>query len=81
MERLNGMKTGMAAGIAAVVGGIIVLYVFGVIGMAIVLERSLVEAALLITAFLPGDFIKAIIAGLITAALYRARPRSVLSRA
>lgn len=81
MERLGGMKTGLAAGIAAIVGGIVVLYVFGIAGLAIVLERSVGEAALLVTAFLPGDFIKAIIAGLITAALYRARPRSVLSRA
>ncbi len=32
-------------------------------------------------AFIPGDIIKAIIAGALTAALYKARPASVLSRA
>jgi biotin transport system substrate-specific component len=36
---------------------------------------------LLVTAFIPGDLIKAVLAGVITAALARARPDSVLSRA
>jgi biotin transport system substrate-specific component len=31
-------------------------------------------------AFIPGDIAKAVIAGLVTAALYRARPSSLLSR-
>lgn len=80
MERLSNVATGFAAGIAAAVGGIFVLYVFGVAGLALILDRSIVEAALLVTAFIPGDIIKAVLAGLITAALYRARPASVISR-
>ncbi|WP_299025617.1 biotin transporter BioY [uncultured Sulfitobacter sp.] len=79
-ERLRNLSVGLAAGIAAVVGGVVVLYAFGIIGLAIVLDRTLAEAALLVTAFLPGDIIKAVLAGLITAALFRARPNSVLSR-
>lgn len=70
----------VAAGVAAAVGGL-VLYAFGIIGMSQVLGKTLGESALLVTAFIPGDAIKAVIAGLITAALYRARPRAVLSRA
>lgn len=81
MERLGGMAVGAAAGIAAVLGGVIVLYAFGISGMALVLGRSLPEAALLVTAFIPGDLVKAVLAGLVTAALYRARPHSILSRA
>ena len=80
MERLHGMAVGWAAGVAAVLGGVVTLYVFGIAGLAIVLEKSAVEAALLVTAFIPGDLIKAVLAGLITAALFRARPNSVLSR-
>jgi biotin transport system substrate-specific component len=79
-ERLSGIAVGWAAGIAAVIGGIVVLYAFGITGMAIALDRSVVEAALLVTAFIPGDVIKAVLAGLITAALYRARPNAVASR-
>lgn len=79
-ERLRGMAVGWAAGIAAALGGIVVLYIFGISGLAIVLGRSVPEAALLVTAFIPGDVIKAVLAGLITAALYRARPHAVASR-
>ena len=66
--------------VAAFFGGVIVLYAFGIAGLSIVLDRSLGEAALLVTAFLPGDVIKAVLAALITAALVRARPGAVLSR-
>jgi biotin transport system substrate-specific component len=79
-QRLGAVALGWAAGIGAAVGGIVVLYTFGITGMAIALDRSMMEAALLVTAFIPGDFIKAVLAGLITAALYRARPHSVASR-
>lgn len=71
----------LAAGVGSVVGGIIVLYVFGIIGFAIVMEKSFVESTLVMGAFLPGDGIKAVLAGFITAALAKARPQSVLSRA
>jgi biotin transport system substrate-specific component len=79
-ERLGSMSIGWAAGIAAALGGILVLYIFGIGGLALVLGRSVPEAALLVTAFIPGDIIKAVLAGLITAALYRARPHAVMSR-
>lgn len=80
MEQLERMPVAPAAGIAALIGGVGVLYVFGIFGMMMVLERGPVDAALLVTAFIPGDIIKAVLAGIITAALMRARPRSVLSR-
>ncbi len=80
MERLSNQNTALAAGIAAVVGGVLVLYMFGIVGLAIVLGKTVGDATLLVTAFIPGDLIKAVLAGLITAALYRARPNSVPSR-
>jgi biotin transport system substrate-specific component len=57
------------------------MYVFGIAGMALVLGKSLSEAAFLAFAFLPGDAIKAVIAGLVTQSLSRMRPASLLSRA
>lgn len=71
----------VAAMVGSVFGGIIVLYAFGVVGMAQVLDKSLLEAAALMTAFVPGDIIKAVIAGFVAGALYNARPQSVLARA
>ncbi|CUH68217.1 Biotin ECF transporter S component BioY [Thalassovita gelatinovora] len=76
----RGMPVAVVASVASVIGGIIVLYGFGIVGMAIVLNKSFIEAAALVVAFIPGDIVKAIIAGLLTAALARARPGSLMGR-
>ncbi|WP_299654038.1 biotin transporter BioY [uncultured Jannaschia sp.] len=81
VEHWRGANLALVAGFAAVVGGIGIDHAFGVVGMAVVLDRSLAEAALLTAAFIPGDLLKAAIAGMLTAALARARPGSVPSRA
>ena len=81
VERWRGAPLAVVATVASLIGGIIVMYAFGIVGMAIVLDKTLVEAAWLVTAFIPGDIGKAVIAGLVTAALARARPASMLSRA
>ena len=80
MERTT-LPAGLAAGLSAVIGGIGVLYVFGIIGMSVMLDKTLPEAAFLGMAFLPGDLLKAVIAGLVTQSLARMRPASLLSRA
>ncbi|MCO4843789.1 MAG: biotin transporter BioY [Yoonia sp.] len=80
VEKWRGGSLAVVAGVASVIGGIVVMYAFGVAGMSVALDKSLVEAAVLVTAFIPGDLIKAVIAGMLTAALFKARPASVLSR-
>jgi biotin transport system substrate-specific component len=79
VEHLPG-GVGLAAFAGAVVGGIVVLYAFGIPGMALVLGKTLPEASLLATPFLAGDLIKAGLAAMITAALARVRPGVLLSR-
>lgn len=69
-----------AAGAGAVIGGIGVLYAFGIPGMALILDIPVSQAALLGLAFLPGDILKAVLAGLITQSIARARPGALLSR-
>ncbi|SFN62208.1 biotin transport system substrate-specific component [Roseovarius lutimaris] len=81
VEKWRRAPLAFVAGVASVIGGILVLYMFGVAGLAITLKKSGAEAALLVTAFVPGDIVKAVLAGMITAALAKARPESVLSRA
>ena len=81
VEKWRSAPLTLVAGIAAALGGIVVLYVFGVIGMSITLDKSINEATVLVAAFIPGDVLKAAIAGMLTAALAKARPNSVLSRA
>ncbi len=80
VEKWRTGSLAIVATLASVVGSIIVMYIFGIIGMAIVLDKTLLEASALITAFIPGDIIKAIIAGLLTSAIAKARPASLFSR-
>lgn len=79
VEKWRGHSLAVVAGVASVIGGILVMYVFGIAGLSIALGKSLLEATGLVAAFVPGDVIKAVIAGLLTAALAKARPASVLS--
>lgn len=78
--RLRGLPVFWAASLGAMLGGIVVLYLFGIAGMAITLDKSYGQAAVLALPFVPGDLIKAVLAGGVTATLARARPGSVLSR-
>ena len=71
----------IAALAGAIIGGIVVLYAFGIPGMALVLGKTLPEATALATPFLPGDLIKAGLAALITKTIAQMRPEALLSRA
>lgn len=75
------LPLGIAAGAGSVIGGIGAMYLFGIPGMAIMLDKTLPEAALLAGAFLPGDVIKAVLAAFVTVSLAKMRPASLLSRA
>ena len=72
---------GLAATVGAAVGGILVLNAMGIFGMSVMLEKSLFEAALLAAPYFIGDSLKAVLAGLVTQAIARARPEALLSRA
>ena len=74
------LPVGWAAGIGAFAGGVVTLYAFGIPGLALMLDKTLPEATLMITAFLPGDLIKVALAGLVTHSLARMRPGVLLSR-
>ena len=65
----------MLAGIfASVLGGIVVLYLFGIVGLAIVAKMTLLKATLAVLIFIPGDILKAVIAAFINREVRRARP-------
>lgn len=69
-----------SAAIGAFLGGVLALYAFGIPGLALMLDKTLAEAALMVTAFLPGDIIKVALAALITQGIARMRPDALLSR-
>ncbi len=71
----------IAAGAGALIGGVLVLYAFGMGGMMLFAGLTPVQAITALGAFIPGDIIKAVVAGLVTRAIWQARPGAVLSRA
>lgn len=79
MERLRA-DTLFAAFNAALFGGIVTLYLFGIPGIAVMSGKPLGETAIAALIFLPGDLIKAALAALVTQAVARARPGALLSR-
>ena len=66
--------------LGTVVGGILVIYAFGIPVQAAVTGLAVNQAALASLAFLPGDVIKAVVATVLTMALYRAYPPAFGSR-
>lgn len=82
MERTKGITIQWAAMIAAILGGIVTLYAIAVPFYMVKADAGLGEALLVAAApFIPGDVIKAVIAGFITKGIYNARPDAVFSRA
>lgn len=81
MENLRSLPIGLAAGVAAVIGGIVAVHLCGILGLMVVLGLGPLEAVVADSTFIPGDFIKAVLAAVITAGLARSRPASLLSRA
>jgi biotin transport system substrate-specific component len=66
---LRFVPTGVSAAMAAFVGGVVVVYVCGIVGLSLVTGMPLVKAALGSLVFLPGDAVKAIATGVIAAAV------------
>jgi len=60
--------------VANVVGGIVVMYLGGVVGLAAVLDLSLVAAATTLWVYVPGDAVKVVIAALVARGVHAAYP-------
>jgi biotin transport system substrate-specific component len=81
MEKWRSEKISLVAGVAALVGGIGALYLVAVPYYMVMKPAGLGEATIAaMLPFMPGDVMKAVLAGLVTGAIYKARPASVLSR-
>lgn len=62
--------------LACVIGGILVVYAFGIPVQALVTHLPLGPTALSSVVFLPGDILKVVITTVVTMALWRAYPRA-----
>jgi len=90
VERLRKLPLGIVAGIGSVLGGIVVLYVFGIVGFYLIKNAGLgpddahmtwTKAITIMSPFIPGDVVKAVIAGALTQTIARYRPSALLARA
>jgi biotin transport system substrate-specific component len=66
--------------VANVVGGIGVLYVFGIAGIMAVGRVGIDAAATSVTVFLPGDALKAVVAALVASGVHAGYPGLLSSR-
>jgi len=73
-ENWRGVPVWLSSGVAATLGCVVVLYIFGVAGMMLVLSFGPMQALLAVVPFLLGDAIKVAIAAALTHAILRARP-------
>ena len=80
MERLRNTNVFLSALIASILGCIVFLYIPGIVGIAKTTDLTIRAATISSLLFVPGDLIKAVFAGIITAYLSRVRPDSVISR-
>lgn len=60
--------------VANVVGGIVVVYAGGIVGMAAVLDLSIPAAAVATWIYIPGDAVKVVIAALVARGVHAAYP-------
>jgi biotin transport system substrate-specific component len=81
MQKLKNQPVLPVALLAAVIGGIIVLYPLGIIGMSALGSLSPLDAAKACLIFIPGDTIKAVLVALVAQTVARGLPEALVSRA
>jgi biotin transport system substrate-specific component len=73
-ERLSAPRSLPRCIAVNILGGIVILYAFGTVGIAVVTHISLGTALLANWVFLPGDLIKAVVAAVIARGVHQALP-------
>jgi len=66
--------------VSSVVGGIAVVYAFGILGLSLVAHMSLTQAALAMLIFIPGDLVKCGICAVVVQTVMRGMPSWQLGR-
>lgn len=78
--RATGKGLLAAAFLSALVGGIGVVYAFGIVGLSLVAHMSLAQAALAVLIFIPGDLIKCALCAMLVQTVVRGMPHWRLDR-
>ncbi|MGL9623121.1 biotin transporter BioY [Bradyrhizobium sp. U531] len=80
MARLRTVPVLAAALVAATMGGIVVEYACGILGLMGMARMSLPQALVAIAVFVPGDLLKALASGFVAEAAHRSYPAAIVSR-
>ena len=80
MRKTRSLRVLPAAAIAAAVGGLGIVYLFGIPGVAIMADLTITKAALGSAVYLPGDLIKVAITAVVAETVARGLPRALMSR-
>ncbi|QNN52882.1 biotin transporter BioY [Nocardioides mesophilus] len=72
--RLGAPYTLVGGLVANLVGGLVLLYVFGAAGLALVLQISPAAAATALWIYLPGDLVKVVVAAFVARGVHAAYP-------
>ena len=80
MEKTKSVDILISVSLSSIMGGIVILYIPGLIGMMINAGMSLNAAIVAVSVYLPGDILKVILVTIVTSAILKARPNSVLTR-
>ncbi len=66
--------------IGATLGGIVVLYLCGIVGFRLITGTGWLESTLTMAVFIPGDLVKVVITCLVAQAVYKGMPKAVATR-
>ncbi|SFJ82280.1 biotin transporter BioY [Bradyrhizobium sp. Gha] len=80
MARLRTLPVFPAALVAAITGGIVVEYAFGILGVMAMARMSLPQALVASAVFVPGDLLKALATAFVAEASHRSYPAAIVSR-
>ena len=80
MARATGTALLAAAFVSALVGGIVVVYAFGIVGLSWAAHLSLSQAAMAMGVFIPGDLVKCGVCAVLVQTVMRGLPSWRLDR-
>ncbi|WP_034299080.1 biotin transporter BioY [Herbaspirillum sp. RV1423] len=80
MPDASGKALFAAAFASSVIGGIVVMYAFGILGLMLAAHLSVTQASLAVLAFIPGDLVKCAICAVLVQSVVRGMPSWRLDR-
>ncbi len=79
-QALNRMPLVVGTALGCFVGGILVLYVFGIVGFKLITGGEWIASTLTMAVFIPGDLVKIVITAVVARAVYKGMPEAVATR-